>query len=120
MIASASAEAQVHQAIVAHVTWVPGSLETPLAAKLVIERERPDAIVVLGVQQRGKTKHGEVVAHQATGKLLDLQLAFGMPMSIAIIGPGATLEHARGKADYVARKAVRAALHMVALSQRDQ
>jgi 6,7-dimethyl-8-ribityllumazine synthase len=97
------------------VTWVPGSLETPLAVQSVIQRDRPDAIVVFGVQAQGKTKHGEVIAHQVTSKLLDLQLRERMPMAVAIIGPNATLEHAEAKAKYTAQKAIRAAVHMVKL-----
>lgn len=100
------------------ITWIPGSLEAPLAVKELIEHNRPDAIVVLGVQAKGKTKHGEVIAHQVTNKLLDLQLNYRMPMAIAIIGPNATLEHAREKAKYTAQKAVRAALHMVSLLRK--
>ena len=97
------------------VTWIPGSLEAPLAVRLILDSRPPDAIVVFGVQARGKTKHGEVIAHQVTAKLLDLQLAYEMPMAVAIIGPDATLAHAAGKAKYVAQKALRAAAHMVAL-----
>jgi 6,7-dimethyl-8-ribityllumazine synthase len=98
-----------------HVTWIPGSLEAPLAVKHIIETSRPDAIVVFGVQERGKTKHGEVIAHQATSKLLDLQLTYQIPMAIAIIGPDTTLEHAAQKAKYSAQKAMRAAARMVAV-----
>lgn len=105
-------ELQIH---VEPVTWVPGSLEVPLAVKELIERDRPDAIVVFGVQAKGKTQHGEVIAHQVTNKLLDLQLSYRMPMAIAIIGPNATLEHARDKAKYTAQKALRVAVHMVSL-----
>jgi hypothetical protein len=38
-------------------------------------------------------------------------------MSIAIIGPGATLEHAKEKAVRTAEKALRAAAHMKRLIQ---
>lgn len=95
--------------------WIPGSLEAPLAVKELIERDRPDAIIVFGVQQQGKTSHGEVIAHQVTSKLLDLQLEFRMPMAVAIIGPGATLDHAREKAVRTAQKALRTAVHVVKL-----
>jgi 6,7-dimethyl-8-ribityllumazine synthase len=101
------------------VTWVPGSLEVPLAVKELIARDRPDAIVVLGVQAQGKTKHGEVIAHQVTNKLFDLQLNYRMPMAIAIIGPNATLEHAREKAKYTAQKAIRATVHTSLLQEMD-
>jgi len=102
------------------VTWIPGSLEAPLATREIIERKRPDAVVVFGVQAHGKTKHGEVIAHQVTAKLLDLQLAYRMPMAVAIIGPNATLEHAALKAKYSAQKAMRAAVHMVMLARELQ
>lgn len=98
------------------VVWIPGSLEAPLAVKELIERDRPDAIIVFGVQEQGATKHGEVIAHQATSKLLDLQLQYRLPMAIAIIGPGATLEHAKEKAVRTAKKALHAAVHMVKLT----
>ncbi|MBI4256781.1 6,7-dimethyl-8-ribityllumazine synthase [Candidatus Uhrbacteria bacterium] len=98
------------------VVWIPGSLEAPLAVKELIERDRPDAMVIFGIQEQGATKHGEVIAHQATSKLLDLQLQYRMPMAIAIIGPGATLEHAKEKAARTAQKALRAAVHMVKLT----
>src|SRR5438309_932220 len=74
-------------AVIDGVTWVPGNLEAPLATQMLLEKGRPDGIVVFGVQERGETKHGEVIAHQATSKLLDLQLAHQIPMAIAIIGP---------------------------------
>jgi len=70
-------------ATIEQVTWVLGSPETPLAVKEIIESKHPDAIVVVRVQQRGKTKRGEVVAHQATSKLFDLQLTYRTPMQTA-------------------------------------
>ena len=104
-------------ASIREVTWVPGTLETPLAVKEILETRPPDGIIVFGVQERGRTKHGEVVAHQATGKLLDLQLQYRAPMAVAIVGPGTTLEYARRKERYVSEKAMRAAVHMVTLKR---
>lgn len=101
--------------VIDRVIWVPGSLEAPLAVNEIIASDRPDAIVVFGIQQKGKTKHGEIIAQQVTNKLLDIQLQQRMPMAIAIIGPGTTLEHAAGKAQYVSQKAMRAAVHMIHL-----
>ena len=98
------------------VVWIPGSLEAPFAVKELIEQDRPDAMVIFGIQEQGATKHGEVIAYQTTSKLLDLQLQYRMPMAIAIIGPGTTLEHAKEKAVKTAQKALRAAVHMVKLT----
>lgn len=115
MITAARDLAPSLQVEIGRVVWIPGSLEAPLAAKELMERDRPDAIIVFGIQEQGKTTHGEIIAHQATSKLLDLQLAYRMPMAIAIIGPGATLEHAQEKAERTAQKALRAAVHMIRL-----
>ena len=117
MVMHARAVTEELDVIIEEVTWIPGSLEAPLAVKEILESRCPDAIVVFGVQSRGKTKHGEVIAHQATSKLLDLQLTYRVPMAIAIIGPSATLQHAADKAAYTAQKAMRAAAYMVGLVQ---
>lgn len=87
------------------------------AAELKLEMgDRPEGIVECGVQEQGKTKRGEIIAHQAMSKLPELQLEeHRMPMAVAIIGPGATLEHAREKADRTARMVVRAVHHMIRL-----
>ena len=113
MVAHAEIAARDLGAEIKRVTWIPGSLEAPLAVKCIVESDRPDAVVVFGVQERGQTKHGEIIAHQVTSKLLDLQIALKIPMAIAIIGPGATLQHAEGKAQRTSEKAIRAALDMV-------
>ena len=117
MVTHARAITKEVNATIEEVTWIPGSLEAPLAVKAILDYKRPDAVVVFGVQERGKTKHGEVIAHQATNKLLDLQLLYKTPMAIAIIGPNATLQHAAQKAKFSAQKAIRAAVHMVNLTR---
>ncbi len=117
MVRHASAIARELDSVIEEVTWIPGSLEAPLAVKRIIDSKRPDAVVVFGVQEQGQTRHGDVIAQQVTGKLLDLQLTYMMPMAVAIIGPGASLEHAAGKAEYTSQKALRAAVHMFHLMQ---
>jgi 6,7-dimethyl-8-ribityllumazine synthase len=117
MVLHARAVTEELDASIEQVTWIPGSLEAPFAVKEIIEHKHPDAVVVFGVQERGKTKHGEVIAHQATSKLLDLQLAYRIPMAVAIIGPNATLIHAARKAKYASQKAMRAVVHMVLLAR---
>jgi 6,7-dimethyl-8-ribityllumazine synthase len=115
MIAAAREQADELEISIERIVWIPGSLEAPLATEIIITENRPDGIVVFGVQEQGETKHGEIIANQVTSKLLDLQLEHRMPMAIAIIGPGATLEHAREKADRTAKKAIRAVHHMIRL-----
>jgi 6,7-dimethyl-8-ribityllumazine synthase len=103
------------EAVIERVIWVPGNLETPFAVNETIKNAAPDGIIVFGVQASGKTKHGEVIANQVTRKLLDLQLRYRMPMAVAIIGPNASLEYAKTKAQASSLKAMRAVVHMIKL-----
>lgn len=67
--------------------WVPGSLEKPLAVKHVLESKDVDAAVVLGIIERGETKHGLVMGMAVISSLIDLQLKYNKPVGIGIIGP---------------------------------
>jgi 6,7-dimethyl-8-ribityllumazine synthase len=115
MIHATQAVSTECNAVIDRIIWVPGSLEVPLAVTEILLVDRPDAIIVFGVQQEGKTKHGEIIAQQVTRKLLDIQIEQRIPMAVSIIGPNASLEHAAGKAEYVGQKAMRAAAHMIHL-----
>jgi 6,7-dimethyl-8-ribityllumazine synthase len=115
MVEAAREQANALGVEIGRVVWIPGSLEAPLTVQEIIDTDRPDGIVVFGVQEQGETKHGEVIAHQATSKLLDLQLAHKIPMAVSIIGPGTTLEHATNKAERTAKKAIMAVHHMMKL-----
>jgi len=110
-------EAHEHDTQIVDVLWVPGSLELPLIVQALCERRAGDfdGLVILGLIVQGNTKHGEVLGHQVTQALLGLQLKFHCPMAISLIDPCATLEHAQGKAQATARKAVRACLETVEL-----
>lgn len=117
MIAAAQKLAPTLNCKIGRILWIPGSMEAPFAAQELIRQDRPDAMMIFGVQQKGKTKHGEIIAHQVTSKLLDIQITHRIPMAIAIIGPQATLVHAKKKAVRTAEKALRAVQHMKTLQQ---
>ena len=53
------------------VAWTPGAFELPLAALLLAESGRFDAVVALGAVIRGGTPHFEYVCEQASRGLLD-------------------------------------------------
>jgi 6,7-dimethyl-8-ribityllumazine synthase len=118
MIDAARAVEQELDLAIGIITWVPGTLEVPFAVRELMERTDADGIVVFGVQALGKTKHGEVIAHQVTGALISLQLQYRLPMAIAIIGPCAPLEYAAQKAAPTAQKAMRAVAHMIQLKEQ--
>lgn len=73
---------------VAAVTWVPGSMEAPLAVKRLLLRPEIAGVAALGIIERGETSHGEVMGHAVIKSLIDLQLEFMKPVGVGILGPG--------------------------------
>ena len=97
--------------------WVPGTFETPLGAKALLEKG-VDAVAVIGAVIKGETDHDQVVAHQAARKLMDLSLEYGKPVTLGIIGPGATREQAAERIEEYAKRAVEAAIKMATRLKR--
>ena len=77
------------------VISVPGAMEIPLVLDAVLQRSDVDCAVALGYIERGETLHGETMGHAVFASLLDLQLAYGKPVGLGIIGPGAVLKQAK-------------------------
>nr|VFK24863.1 MAG: 6,7-dimethyl-8-ribityllumazine synthase [Candidatus Kentron sp. MB]VFK29979.1 MAG: 6,7-dimethyl-8-ribityllumazine synthase [Candidatus Kentron sp. MB]VFK75007.1 MAG: 6,7-dimethyl-8-ribityllumazine synthase [Candidatus Kentron sp. MB] len=67
--------------------WVYGSLEQPLVLKQLLMNSRVDGAVVLGIIERGETKHGLVMAEAVINAIIQLQLEFMKPVGVGIIGP---------------------------------
>ena len=67
--------------------WVPGSIEKPLALKKAFLEYNPDAAVVLGIIERGETKHGLVMGQAVASAIINLQLEFLKPVGMGILGP---------------------------------
>jgi 6,7-dimethyl-8-ribityllumazine synthase len=110
MLQRALSHAELLGAEVKVVVKVPGAFEIPAAAAKLLKRDDVDAVVTLGAVIQGETKHDEVVAHQTARKLLDLSVQFGKPVSLGIIGPGATRAQAQERIDEYAKRAVEAAV----------
>lgn len=113
MLQKALNHAKFLGAEVTHVVKVPGTFELPLGVKQLFQLTDVDAVVALGAVIQGETKHDEVVANQAARKILDLALEFGKPVSLGIIGPGASRMQALERVEDYARRAVEAAVKMV-------
>jgi 6,7-dimethyl-8-ribityllumazine synthase len=64
---------------------VPGSNELPVAARLLVDKGRPDAVIALGVIIRGGTLHFELIAHAATDGLMDVALSSRIPVINGVI-----------------------------------
>ncbi len=93
-------------------TWVPGAFEVPLATKRLLGRGC-DAVVTLGIIERGQTMHGQAMGQAVLSALIDLQLEYGRPVGLGIIGPGAEPEHIAPRLEPHARAAIEAVVHML-------
>ena len=67
--------------------WVPGSMEKPLALKRLFKENNIDGAVVLGIIERGETKHGLVMGQAVISAIIQLQLDFMKPIGVGILGP---------------------------------
>nr|VFJ42508.1 MAG: 6,7-dimethyl-8-ribityllumazine synthase [Candidatus Kentron sp. DK] len=89
-------------------TWVPGSMEKPLALKRALLDERVEGAVVLGIIERGETKHGLVMAQAVTSAIIGLQLELMKPVGVGILGPEILPEQIPPRVRPYARNAVKA------------
>ncbi len=68
-----------------HVVHVPGAFEVPLAAKKIIGRVKPDAVLVLSVVIRGKTRHFDQVVDQTAKGVRELSMKSGVPVLLGMV-----------------------------------
>ena len=106
MLEAARDEAAKRGMTIAEEVWVPGSMEKPLAAKRLLVRDNIDGVVVLGIIERGETKHGMVMGIAATNALIGLQLEFMKPVGMGILGPEIHPSQIPPRAEPYARSAV--------------
>ncbi len=112
MLQKALNHAEFLGAKVVVVVKVPGAYDIPIAVKALLERHDVDAVVTLGAVIQGETKHDEIVASQASRKIVDLSLEYGKPVTLGIIGPGASRMQALERVEEYARRAVEAAVKL--------
>ena len=113
MLQKALSHAKFLGAEVKIVVKSPGSYDTPILVNDLLKRDDIDAVVVLGAVVQGETKHDEIVAHQTARKLLDLEIQYGKPVTLGVIGPGATRLQAHERIEEYARRSVEAAIKLV-------
>ncbi len=113
MLEKAEDQARFLGAEVKIVARSPGTYDIPILVKKILEKGGVDGVVTLGAVIEGETEHDEVVAHQAARKILDLSIEYGVPITLGIIGPGATRLQAMERAEEYARRAVEAAVKLV-------
>ncbi|WP_419920287.1 6,7-dimethyl-8-ribityllumazine synthase [Candidatus Poriferisodalis sp.] len=64
---------------------VPGCFEIPLAAKMLANSGRIDAIVTIGAVIRGETTHYELVSEGAAQGVMAVQLETGVPIGFGLV-----------------------------------
>lgn len=64
---------------------VPGCFELPLAAKLLAQSGRVDAVVCIGAVIRGETTHYELVAGECGRGIQQAQLDTGIPILFGVL-----------------------------------
>ena len=99
--------------LIEEIAWVPGAMEIPLQAKRLLLRGAIEAVIVLGIIEKGKTDHGLVMGQAVTKSILDLQLVSMKPIGFGIIGPGAEEEQIAKRIEVHAKQAVLAVSEML-------
>ena len=69
----------------ADVHEVPGAFELPVAAKLLAESGRYDAVICLGAVIRGETDHYDWVCAETARGIQDVQLSTGVPCAFGVL-----------------------------------
>jgi 6,7-dimethyl-8-ribityllumazine synthase len=67
------------------LAWVPGSFETPAAAKRLAESGEYDAVICLGAVIRGETPHFDYVAAEVSKGVAQVALAAGVPVIYGVL-----------------------------------
>ncbi|MGH2819021.1 MAG: 6,7-dimethyl-8-ribityllumazine synthase [Actinomycetota bacterium] len=100
------------------VTWVPGALEIPAAARRLASSGEVDAVVCVGAVIRGETAHFDHVAGGATRGIGEGSVATGIPMTSGVLTTETTdqaAERAGGKMGNKGYEAALAAIEMANL-----
>ncbi len=66
---------------------VPGCYEIPLTLKRLFALDNIDGAVILGIIEKGKTKHGMVMGIVVHDAIMRLELETGKPVGLGILGP---------------------------------
>ncbi len=106
MLREAREAAEGHGMEIVDVTWVPGSLEKPLALKRALLRDDIDGAIALGIIEKGETSHGFVMGQAVTSAIIALQIDLMKPIGTGILGPDITHEQMPSRVRPYARAAV--------------
>ena len=93
---------------------VPGSVEKPLAIQRLLKAGEVDGVAVLGIIERGETKHGFTMGQSLMHFAMQLSLDYSKPVTLGVIGPEVLPEQIQPRLEPYARKAMKAQAIMLA------
>lgn len=99
------------------VKWLiktPGVYDVPLVVKKLLSNKEVDGLAVIGAVIKGETKHDELIINQTARKIMDLSVEYGKPVTLGIIGPGATHEHAIERIDEYSSRSIESLAKLLA------
>lgn len=68
-----------------HVFRVPGSMEIPLVAKKLAQKQTYDALITFGAIVKGKTYHFEQIAHECARGCMDVSRQYEIPVIFEVL-----------------------------------
>jgi 6,7-dimethyl-8-ribityllumazine synthase len=111
-------EKKVKDIILVHV---PGAYEIPLAAKLLLQKKKVEAVIALGAVIRGETTHYESVCNSVERGCTLLQLEFSKPLVFGVLtteNEEQAFDRLGGKHGHKGRDAAETALKMMTLTKK--
>lgn len=86
--------------------WVPGCYEVPLTLKRLLSQKNIDGAVILGIIEKGETKHGLIMGIVVHDAIVRLELETGKPVGLGILGPEILLKQIPDRVTLYAKRAV--------------
>lgn len=96
---------------------VPGTFELPVAAKMMLQNKKMNAIICIGCVIKGETSHNEYINHAVSMGLTNLGIATGVPCIFGVLTPNdeqQAIDRAGGK---YGNKGVEAAVTAIRMAQ---
>ncbi len=100
------------------IKYVPGTFELPLGAQFFAQYTDVDAVIALGCVIQGETRHFDFVCQGATQGIMQLQIAWNMPIAFGVLTTEniqQALDRAGGQWGNKGDEAAVAAINMVKL-----
>jgi 6,7-dimethyl-8-ribityllumazine synthase len=97
---------------------VPGSMEKPLGLRWLLKAEQVDGVAILGIIERGETKHGLVMAQSVINALIAIQQEFDKPIGVGILGPEIQPSQIPPRLESYARSSIKAVKAMLDIKTR--